>query len=150
MAEGQSANPRGSPEMRRINIVLNSRYGKEGYPVIVLDWARKHKFENGKPYSDRATITEALILLGERYGVEKPDDPDALSEPGEKTININTLANELGDRLERVLRAALKDVQFAPGTNRAEQMNQIMQKVSSGISTGNLVGHSYDWDEEEE
>lgn len=149
MVKRQSPNPRGNPNMRRLQGVLNARYSDEAYPVIVLDWARSNTLQNGDPYPDRQIINQALLALGEKYGVAKPDDSAQLPTPEEKGININLLASELGTRLEGILKRVLGNVQLNGVDDWDEQKDAIAKEFGSAISTANLTGKSYTYNPEE-
>lgn len=150
MAKGQSPNPRGNPNMRRLQGVLNAKYSHEEYPVTVLDWARSQVTKDGKPYPDRDTLNEALTALGEKYGVQKPDDMAQLPEPTDKGININLLASELGQRLETILHRVLSNVHISDGEDWNQQRETIAKEIGSAISTANLTGKSYTYNPDED
>lgn len=150
MAKGQSPNPRGNEDMRRLQGMINSRYSEETYAVTVLDWARSHTLNNGDPYPDRKIINEALKALGEKHGVNKPDDAPQLAEPEERGININLLASELGARLETILKRVLGNVQVNGADDWDEQRETIAKEFGSAISTANLTGKSYTYDPSED
>lgn len=150
MVKGQSPNPRGNPDMRRLQGVLNARYSDEQYAVTVLDWARAHTLKDGTPYPDRAIMNEALVALGKQHGVKNANDAPRLNAPDERGVNINLLASELGARLEAILNRVLSSVQINNGDDWEQQREAIAKEVNTAISTANLTGKSYEYDPSEE
>lgn len=154
--KGQSANPRGSDNLRSIQIVLNKRYLEETTAVETLDAARSSLDSNGNPYSDRYIINEALNALREKY-------PD-LNVPPPKQTKEELFSAELVDNITQAIMDSLGDL-IDTGANVQQQQQTtegqhkqrrdslrktIKAGVNSAIATENMVGDSYKWVEEDD
>lgn len=149
--KGQSANPAGNEKMRRIQAVLNARYADEWYAVDVLDKARQTKDSEGELYSDRHIIVEALKALGEKY-------PDSFSLPPishEEKIVPPHIITHIVDAVLRSVDMALEGIGLnSAGFNSSQWREQrqtiredVVINVSGVVSTGNLTGDSYKFDD---
>lgn len=154
---GQSANPANNAHMRRIQAVLNQRYADEWYPVEVLDRARSTPDENGEYFTDRRIIVEALKALGEKY-------PDTFAPPPisyqDKVVPPEVIAH-IANAVIRRLDALLENVAVSNpgveyfespqwGTQRASLQNDVTIAISDVVSTGNLTGDSYKFEDSED
>lgn len=156
-APGQSANPGGKPHMRRLHAVLNSKYADEWYAVDVLDRARRTLDDAQTPYTDRRIITEALKALGEKY-------PDTFTLPpvnhNEQVVPPDVIRH-ITDTVARHLDALLDGIVTAnPGVGyftspdwvnqRTATRDSITTTVSDVVSTGNLTGESFKFEDDGE
>lgn len=149
--KGQTANPRGKPEMRRVQAILNARYLDEEQAVRALDWARAGKDSTGNPVTDRLIIREALVALAEKYGWEFNPLPP-LGQPLARLDNdsINAIANAVEQAVEGVLSAmAVNASHFATAENREAFKRTIRTSINEAITTSNLTGESFKFDEDE-
>lgn len=153
MPKGQSANPAGNDKMRRIQAVLNARYADEWYAVDVLDRARNTKDDEGELLTDRHIISEALRALGEKY-------PDNFALPPmthqEKVVPpqlIQHIVDSVLIRLDNAFKSlrAEGEAERSRGTQWDEQREAIRDEltitVSGVVSTGNLTGDSYKYED---
>lgn len=157
MPKGQSANPGGKDHMRRVQTVLNSKYSDEWYPIDVLDRARKTLDENGEPYTDRRIMAAALKALGEKF-------PDSFALPPvthHEHIVPTDVIQHITDTVARQLDALLDSIVASnPGVGyftspdwvnqRTATRDSITTTVSDVVSTGNLTGESFKFEDDGE
>lgn len=150
MISGQGQNPRGKDHLRRVQALLNSKYRREDDAVAVLDWARKRRKDNGDLFTDREIVREALIALWEKEELRFEalvDVPTASNELDAEALALSiseVLLHELDAHLSRM---NLQSV--APG-QREKIRKQVKTSINSAITTANLTGESYKFQDDEE
>lgn len=146
--EGQSPNPNGQPHMRRIQGVLNAKYVREAAAVEALDYVRQQvDGETNALFTDRVILAEALIALGEKVikGYQIPSATDGIVIP-EKALN--TLAARLGQYIEDLMGNLQITGEWEQ--RRASVREDVHVAVNKAISTSNLAGESYKYEDDDE
>lgn len=153
--KGQSANPNGKDYLRRIHAILNERYADEQQAVAALDWARSARDKSGSPVADRVIIREALIALYEKHGGHFEPLPQSQSSAALSAETINLIVQAISEQFDQRLETLLTDLgqnvpYFAKPENRAALRQSVNMSFNSAVSTSNLTGESFKFDDEDE
>lgn len=137
-----SQNPKQSPNLRRLQAVLNARYPGEKEAVIYLDKLRQVA-------SDRQIITDALLALrksrtGKNY-TPVAHREYALLDPSTVTDLQATLTNAVIEALQNILQG------MAFASPNQVSPTQIRKHAESAVmNTFNLVGNSMRFEDDED
>jgi hypothetical protein len=148
--EGQSPNPNGQPHMRRLQGVLNAKYAREAAAVEALDWARSQVDPETHAYfADRVILSEALIALGEKLikGYQIPSATDSVVIPEQA---LHSLTAKLGGYIEELVIKMIGGAQINGAVGRDTLREDVHVAVNKAISTSNLAGESYKYEDEDE
>lgn len=145
--KGQSANPRDKPHLRRFQTMLNSKYRREDDAVAVLDWARAQKNnETGDLFTDREIAREALIALWEK---QDSGFQALLPVRTEEGVNYDFIVQAVTDAVMIGIDARLSGLSIAP-EQRVSMRRDVELSVNNAISTSNLTGDSFKFEDDDE
>lgn len=131
--------------MRRIQAVLNAKYDGELQAVEFLDYARQQEGA-----TDRGIITDALLLMRERY-MGKVYQPRNHREtvniaPDNMALFEARLTAAVTDALTRIL----SGMAISGASAVSPQQIRAAARESAAVSTANLVGESMRYVDDED
>lgn len=142
-----SQNPRGKVNMRRVQAVLNARYPGECEAVEFLDRARQETDAN-----DRALITEAILLLREKYTGEAYTPPNFRETVSLAPDSMAEFEARVTAAVTEALTRILSGLSLGSAPMTRTQIQTAARESVAAVSTANLVGKSmrYAADDEED